>query len=90
MSGKNKSILQEDGIYGAPDLVIEVLSPGTKKFDLDKKKKIYEKYGVKEYGAVDPETKESLGYQLKNAKFVLLKREKGKLTSSLLKHVFKF
>ncbi len=87
---ENKSILKEDGIYGAPDLVIEVLSPGTKKFDLDKKKKIYEKNSVKEYWIVDPDTKESLGYQLKNSKFILFKREKGKLASALLKHTFKF
>lgn len=90
VSDENKSILKEDGIYGAPDLVIEVLSPGTKKFDLDKKKKIYEKYGVKEYWAVDPKTKESLGYQLKSSKFVLFKQEKGKLASALLGHMFKF
>ncbi len=90
VTSENKSILKEDGIYGAPDLVIEVLSPGTKKFDLDQKKKIYEKNSVKEYWVVDPITKESLGYQLKNSKFILFKQEKGKLTSALLKHTFKF
>jgi Uma2 family endonuclease len=90
ISNQRKNILKEDGIYGAPDLVIEVLSPGTKKFDLDKKKKIYERHGVKEYWVVDPETKESLGYQLKNSKFILFKQEKGKLASALLKHTFKF
>ncbi|MBI3482446.1 MAG: Uma2 family endonuclease [Bacteroidetes bacterium] len=52
---KNLTILKEDGIYGAPDLIIEVLSPGTKKFDLEEKKKIYEKSGVKEYWVVDPD-----------------------------------
>ena len=87
---ENKSILKDDGIYGAPDLVIEVLSPGTRKFDLDKKRKIYERHGVKEYWAVDPVSKESLGYQMKGSKFILFKQERGKLSSSLLKHTFKF
>ncbi len=90
VANEQKSILKEDGIYGSPDLVIEVLSPGTKKFDLDKKKKIYEKHGVKEYWIVDPISKESLGYQLKNSKFILFKKEKAKVISLLLKHTFKF
>ncbi len=90
VSNERKSILKDDGIYGAPNLVIEVLSPGTKKFDLDKKKRIYEKHGVKEYWVVDPISKESLGYQVKNSKFVLFKQESGRLSSALLKHTVKF
>lgn len=38
----------------APDLVIEVLSPGTKAFDLTTKRDDYEKFGVGEYLAYDP------------------------------------
>ncbi len=90
VSNERKAIIKEDGIYGAPDFIIEVLSSGTRKFDLDKKLKIYEKNQVKEYWVVDPDTKESLGYQLKGSKFVLFKKEKGKLASALLKHTFKF
>lgn len=37
-----------------PDLVIEILSPGTKAFDLTAKKDDYERYGVGEYWTVDP------------------------------------
>ena len=70
--------------------VIEVLSPGTRKFDLDKKRKIYERHGVKEYWVVDPVSKESLGYQMKDSKFILFKQDKGKISSILLKHTFKF
>jgi Uma2 family endonuclease len=87
---ENISILKDDGIYGAPDLIIEVLSPGTRKHDFDKKKKLYEKSGVKEYWIVDPVTKESPGFQLKNSKYVLFKEEKAKLTSALLNHSFIF
>lgn len=87
---KNQSILKEDGIYGAPDLIIEVLSPGTEKFDREDKRKLYEKSGIREYWIVDPKTKEGKGYQLKNSKFILVKQENGKLASVLLKRTFKF
>lgn len=41
-------------IQGAPDLVIEVLSPSTTLKDKREKRHCYEKYGVKEYIIVDP------------------------------------
>jgi Uma2 family endonuclease len=89
VSNQNLSILKEDGIYGAPDLVIEILSPGTKGLDLGKKKKVYEKAGVKEYWVIDTETKLCTGFQLVDKKFDEFKKEKNKLASSLLKQTFK-
>ncbi|MDQ6814004.1 MAG: Uma2 family endonuclease, partial [Bacteroidota bacterium] len=50
----NLDIIRENGIYGAPDVVIEILS-GDQKRDLIKKKFVYEKGGVKEYFVVNPE-----------------------------------
>ncbi|MCW5910728.1 MAG: Uma2 family endonuclease [Cyclobacteriaceae bacterium] len=90
ISKKNKGIIKEDGIYGAPDLVVEVLSPGSKKLDLTQKKDVYEAAGVREYWVVDPATKISQGFRLVKGAFVPLKKEKGKLVSVLLKQVFKF
>lgn len=90
ISKKNNRLIKEDGIYGAPDLVIEVLSPGSKKLDLTQKKDVYEAAGVREYWVVDPATKVSQGFRLVKEAFVPLKKEKGKLTSVLLKQVFKF
>ena len=90
VSNKNSSILKKDGIHGCPDFVVEILSPGTKKFDLVKKKNVYETSGVLEYWIVNPETKECTGFQLKKGKFEELKKEKGKIVSSLLKTSFKF
>jgi len=59
------------GIYGAPDLVVEVLSPSTAKRDISEKKDLYEKYGVKEYWAVRPESKEITVYYLKDKYLVI-------------------
>ena len=46
--------IAEANIQGAPDLIVEVLSPVTALKDKREKKNLYEKYGVKEYIIVDP------------------------------------
>lgn len=87
---ENSSILKPDGIHGAPDLIVEILSPGTEDIDRGLKKRMYEKVGVKEYWIIDPSTKECFGFELKKGKLVDLKKSKGKLSSILLHHTFKF
>lgn len=67
----NPDIVKDDAIYGAPDLVVEVLSPSTSKNDRTKKKDIYEKAGVKEYWLVDTWGKSIEVYLLKQEKFAL-------------------
>ena len=42
-------------ITGAPDLVIEILSPATSARDFNQKRKLYARHGVKEYWIVDPD-----------------------------------
>ena len=54
VSNENRKIITKDNIKGTPDLLIEILSPGTSKRDLGIKKKLYAKNGVREYWIVDP------------------------------------
>lgn len=53
----DRSIVRDTGIYGAPDLVVEVLSPSTTRFDRGAKMVHYAAAGVKEYWLVVPEVK---------------------------------
>ncbi len=46
-----------DWVHGAPDLVIEILSPGTRERDRTLKRHLYARYGVRELWLVDPEAK---------------------------------
>jgi Uma2 family endonuclease len=48
------SIIGEKNIQGAPNLVVEVLSDGTRRLDEIDKRKLYERSGVDEYWIVDP------------------------------------
>ena len=53
----DRSRLDEHGCKGAPDLVIEVLSPSTQRHDQLVKLNLYQRAGVREYWIVDPENK---------------------------------
>ncbi len=55
VSNKHPDIIGEGNISGPPDLVIEVLSPGNRKKDLEVKRKLYASFGVREYWVVDPD-----------------------------------
>ena len=50
----DKEKLGEKNIKGAPDLIVEVLSPSTSRRDKVIKLELYKKYGVKEYWIADP------------------------------------
>lgn len=67
----NPDIIKHDGIHGAPDLVVEVLSKTTAKNDRSKKKYTYAKYGVKEYWIVDVWSKSVEVYYNQDSWFIL-------------------
>jgi Uma2 family endonuclease len=55
VAGDQLDILTEKNVAGAPALVVEVLSPGTKRRDIGVKRQLYDRGGVREYWIVDPD-----------------------------------
>ena len=60
-----------DGIHGAPDLVVEVLSHSTMRNDRARKKDVYAKCGVREYWIVSSGDKSVEVYRADGAGFIL-------------------
>ena len=55
VAADQSDILTDKHVRGAPALVIEILSPGTRKTDELTKRRLYDRAGVQEYWIVDPE-----------------------------------
>lgn len=60
----DESRLDEKGCHGAPDWIIEIVSPSSKYMDYVKKLNLYETAGVREYWIVDPVQKSITVYGL--------------------------
>lgn len=60
----DESKLDMQGCIGAPDIVVEVLSPGNTKKEMKKKLEIYQNAGIPEYWLVDPEHEFAIIYTL--------------------------
>lgn len=67
----NPGKIKPDGVHGAPDLVVEVLSPSTAKYDRTRKKDAYAKAGVREYWIVSPGDKSVEVYRTNGTEFDL-------------------
>jgi len=61
--------LDDRGCIGAPDLIVEILSPGNSKIELKHKFDLYESNGVKEYWVIHPENQYLLIYTLVEGKY---------------------
>ena len=57
VSSARAHIITEDNIRGAPDLLVEILSPSTAGYDRTTKRNLYARHGVPEYWLVDPYAK---------------------------------
>jgi Uma2 family endonuclease len=66
----DSSKLDEAGCIGAPDLIIEILSPGSNRKELKYKYEVYEESGVKEYWVIHPNEQTLLVYTLSNGKYL--------------------
>lgn len=67
----NLSIIKDQKIQGAPDLLVEILSPSTGGRDKVMKKELYERFGVREYWVVDPVHFTVDQFMLHNGSYVL-------------------
>lgn len=61
--GDQRAILTEKHVRGAPGILIEVLSQGTRKRDLTIKRQLFDREGVREYWIVDPDRSSIAVYQ---------------------------
>ncbi|MDD6128451.1 MAG: Uma2 family endonuclease [Selenomonas sp.] len=68
----DRSKIRPKGIYGAPDLVVEVLSPSTMMHDRGPKMRHYAAAGVKEYWIVSPEMKSVEVYYNQDGRFEIV------------------
>lgn len=68
----DRSKIRRRGIYGAPDLVVEVLSPSTMMHDRGPKMRHYAEAGVKEYWIVSPEMKSVEVYYNQDGRFEIV------------------
>ncbi|OOR90095.1 restriction endonuclease [Moraxella caviae] len=66
----DKSKLDDAGCNGAPELVIEILSKGNSKREMNIKFELYQEAGVLEYWIVDPANFSVLVYTLQDGKFI--------------------
>lgn len=90
VSKERQHVIENNGLHGAPDLVIEILSASTGKYDLEDKKDVYERSGVKEYWIIDPQSKSAKGYQLTGGIFEEIESGDGKIRSELLQTTLQF
>jgi len=57
VSNERSSILSDRGAEGAPDFIVEILSPRTAKIDRENKRKMYARHGVTELWIIEPESR---------------------------------
>ena len=64
-----KKLANGKNCVGAPDMVIEIISPSNRRHDCVTKREIYEKHGVREYWIIDPDAFAVYIYRLENGVF---------------------
>jgi Uma2 family endonuclease len=66
----DESNLDDYGCNGAPDLIVEIVSPNNSKYDVDTKFRLYQEAGVMEYWIVQTEMKTVLVYRLQDGVYM--------------------
>jgi len=78
-------IVTDTGCFGAPDLIVEILSPTSIERDLKEKLSTYEHFGVSAYWIIDPASQELLRFNLVRGRYVkqLVLHREDAITSPL-------
>jgi Uma2 family endonuclease len=63
--------LGEEGCRGAPDMVVEILSPSNTAIEMQRKLLLYKEAQIREYWIVDPKNKHISIYRLKDGEYIL-------------------
>lgn len=69
VANDHADLIQERGVFGSPDLVIEIVSKSSIIRDYVEKKEDYERFGIREYWIIDPQNKFIQVFQLQGNKF---------------------
>ena len=77
-------LLRPNYLDGAPDLILEIISPDSQSRDRREKYQEYEKAGVREYWIIDPLSKTAEAYRLEGKKFRLIAEKSDVVESSVL------
>jgi Uma2 family endonuclease len=87
VSHERRGIVQDKLIEGAPDLVIEILSPSTQRYDKGRKLALYATGGVREYWIVDPFTASIRVINFEGTESIDVTYQRGQLRSAVLPEV---
>ena len=82
---ERKHIVTEDAIEGTPDLVVEIVSQSTRRYDFGEKRKVYEEAGVPEIWLVDFERKQVTVVRKVGQKYRSETKSTGIVKSQVLK-----
>lgn len=80
----NRDKLDEKGCHGAPDWVIEIVSPSSKHMDYKRKLVVYKEAGVREYWIIDPTQETVTVYHFETGKEAVIYKLTDKVKSGIL------
>jgi Uma2 family endonuclease len=81
---EDEQIMQENGVYGVPAIIIEIVSTN-RAYDTKRKRSLYEKVGVREYFMIDPKNKKTILLTLNaSGKYEQTYEETGLFNSEIL------
>jgi len=88
VSEENSEIIKDRGIFGTPDLIVEIISPSTLKKDTEDKKRLYAEFGVEELWLVFPGERAVEVFSLDKGSYKVCSfgYEKGEVRSCILKN----